>query len=98
MCVNVVLIRLFFPPLSVFDDEDENKLSYTDIHIQYKKLVSAIFYLFIYFWPCQLCLLQSVLLSHGAPSTLLISGVWIAHSSTRANVSCFAFVGGEAVR
>lgn len=27
--------------LSVFDDEDENKLSYTDIHVQYKKLVSA---------------------------------------------------------
>lgn len=51
MCVDVVLIRLFFPPLSVFDDEDENKLSYTDIHIQYKKLVSAIFYLLFIIGP-----------------------------------------------
>lgn len=36
--------RLFAPYpafFSVFDDEDENKLSYTDIHVQYKKLVSA---------------------------------------------------------
>lgn len=47
--VNVVLIRISFSPLSVFDDEDENKLSYTDIHMQYKKLVSAIFY-FFFFW------------------------------------------------
>lgn len=31
----------FFFFLPVFDDEDENKLSYTDIHVQYKKLVSA---------------------------------------------------------
>lgn len=46
--VNVVLIRMSFPPLSVFDDEDENKLSYTDIHMQYKKLVSAIFYSFFF--------------------------------------------------
>lgn len=28
---------------SVFDDEDENKLSYTDIHLQYKTLVSPVF-------------------------------------------------------
>lgn len=27
----------------VFDDEDENKLSYTEIHLQYKKLVSTVF-------------------------------------------------------
>lgn len=27
---------------SVFDDEDENKLSYTEIHHQYKKLVSRL--------------------------------------------------------
>lgn len=32
---------LFF--FLVFDDEDENKLSYTDIHMQYKTLVSTIF-------------------------------------------------------
>lgn len=44
---------------SVFDDEDENKLSYTDIHVQYKKLVSA-----------HIC----VLLSHSASSPLLITG------------------------
>ncbi|KAI4812310.1 hypothetical protein KUCAC02_023709 [Chaenocephalus aceratus] len=27
---------------TVFDDEDENKLSYTDIHLQYKKLVETL--------------------------------------------------------
>lgn len=27
--------------VSVFDDEDENKLSYTDVHQQYKTLVST---------------------------------------------------------
>lgn len=27
--------------LSVFDDEEENKLSYTEIHQQYKQLVSS---------------------------------------------------------
>lgn len=27
----------------VFDDEDENKLSYTEIHQQYKTLVSTVF-------------------------------------------------------
>lgn len=33
-----MLITFFLP---VFDDEDENKLSYTEIHQQYKKLVST---------------------------------------------------------
>lgn len=54
----------------MFDDEDENKLSYTDIHVQYKKLVSAD---------------NCVLLYHGASSRLLITGFWIAHSSSRVN-------------
>lgn len=34
---------LLFYIFVVFDDEDENKLSYTEIHLQYKKLVSTTF-------------------------------------------------------
>lgn len=37
--MGTVLMPMLF---LVFDDEDENKLSYTDIHMQYKTLVSAI--------------------------------------------------------
>lgn len=32
---------MFFISLQVFDDEDENKLTYTEIHQQYKELVSS---------------------------------------------------------
>lgn len=40
--MNAFLLKsvLLILPFSVFDDEDENKLSYTEIHEQYKKLVS----------------------------------------------------------
>lgn len=38
--MNTHLLIFVLLPFSVFDDEDENKLSYTEIHEQYKKLVS----------------------------------------------------------
>lgn len=38
--VSVVAIIYMSHVLSVFDDEEENKLSYTEIHQQYKQLVS----------------------------------------------------------
>lgn len=46
-CLTLVLCKCWITKIYifflVFDDEDENKLSYTDIHVQYKKLVSTIF-------------------------------------------------------
>lgn len=40
--MNTHLLIFVLLPFSVFDDEDENKLSYTEIHEQYKKLVSKL--------------------------------------------------------
>lgn len=39
-CISSVITLYTSPVLSVFDDEEENKLSYTEIHQQYKQLVS----------------------------------------------------------
>lgn len=38
--------------ISVFDDEDENKLAYTEIHEQYKKLVSSVVITTIWLMSC----------------------------------------------
>lgn len=40
-CINVVINLYLSHVHSVFDDEEENKLSYTEIHQQYKELVSG---------------------------------------------------------
>lgn len=60
--------------LSVFDDEDENKLSYTDIHVQYKKLVSA---------DPRLALASGALLRASSATHYSSVALWIAHSSAR---------------
>lgn len=39
-CISVVITLCVSHVSLVFDDEEENKLSYTEIHQQYKQLVS----------------------------------------------------------
>ncbi len=62
---------LIWPCFLVFDDEDENKLSYTEIHLQYKKLVSTVL------GPDVLSSTSSCI----ASSTLLIDFILLTHQT-----------------
>lgn len=97
----LTFVCYWFLPFLVFDDEDENKLSYTEIHQQYKKLVSK---LQSVIHMCQTCSLKNVRVFCKCPNFMqcLVKIVkhwrYIADSTNWSYVSCFVSVGGEAVR
>lgn len=71
---------------SVFDDEDENKLSYTEIHQQYKKLVSTNVSNMLTGRMFPNCPIFMFLPYHD-----LLNQFYVADSSHQTDVSCFAF-------